>query len=122
MFGRLHTNNRKPQWSRFISCAVLGLYLLTLFAVPMLHTHGCEHEVQTCCSEHSDSVPSHVPIPDSDDSCPVCEFANLIIPFFTVSEPFVWRTDIAGEVYVTISALPVAYAIILPPCRAPPVA
>ena len=114
-------NNRKPQRIRFAACTALGLYLLTLFAVPMLHTHGCEHAVQTCCHDHPAPDSKHVPVPDSDDSCPVCEFAHHVISFFMISEPLIGQTNSVDEVWVTISIPSVAHATALPPCRAPPV-
>ena len=118
MLGRSRNNNRKPRWSRFVVCAALGLYLPTLVSVPMLHTHGCEHDVKVCCNGHPAS--GHIPAPDSDDSCLACEFAHLVIPFFMISEPLVWRTDIVDEICVTVSVPSVAHATALPPCRAPP--
>jgi hypothetical protein len=119
MATQFFRDNWKPLWSRFISCVALCGYLFPLFAVPMLHTHGCDHEVKTCCTEHADPAPLHSP--DSDHSCPSCEFATLIIPCFTVSEKLVWQTDIVDKVCVPVSIPSVACAIILPPCRAPPV-
>ena len=114
-------NNRKPQRIRIASCAALGLYLLTLVAVPMLHTHGGEHDVKICCREHPVPPPCHIPAPNSDDSCPVCEFANLVIPFTTVFEPLMERIDIVDEVCIAASIPTVAYAAALPSCRAPPI-
>ena len=119
MCSQFRSNNWKPQWCRFLACAALGGYLFTLFAAPVLHTHGCTHDVKTCCNEHSDSVPAQAP--DSDDSCSVCEFARLVIPFFIVSEPLMWRADVVDEACVTVSFSRVACVAVLPPCRAPPV-
>ena len=104
-------------WSRSVSCAVLGLYAFILTVIPILHNHGCEHPDETCC-EHSDPGPT---IPDSDDSCLICEFAVLAVPYLMVSESLVWQPDVVSEICLTLSIPPVADVTDIPPCRAPPV-
>ena len=120
MIGQLWDDNRKPQWVRLVSCTALVFYLFTLVAVPMLHTHGGGHEAKNCCGEPPTPDSSRVPTPDSDDSCPVCEFAHLVVPFFTHSEPLIWRADTVEEIYSTLLIPSVASVTALPPCRAPP--
>jgi len=114
----MFSQKRKQTWSRLIACATLGLYLIALVIMPALHRHDCEHAAEICC-EHSESPPH--PTPHSDDSCPICEFALLAVPYLTVSEPLLWQSDIVSELFFTDSILSVAYVTTLPPCRAPPV-
>jgi len=104
-------------WNRFISCAALGLYIVALVVLPALHEHGCEHDAATCC-EHSESSPI---LPVSSDTCSICEFAHLAIPFFVVSEPLLSQADICSEISFTVSIPSVTEVAVLPPCRAPPV-
>ena len=113
---RFRCENRNLLRHRFISCATLGLYAFALIVLPVFHEHGCDHSVETCC-DHSEPVPS-----DSDDSCPICEFAVLAVPFLAVPEPLLWQADAASEISLTLLILPVADVTDLPPCRAPPVA
>ena len=117
MRKRFFHNNRKPIGSRFVSCIALGLYVLALVVLPALHGHGCEHDTATCC-KHSESPPI---LPVSNDSCSICEFAYLAIPFFEISEPPLFQADINSEISFTVSIPSVAEATLLPPCRAPPV-
>ena len=117
MTKRASGKNQKPFWSRFISCAALGLYVFALVAMPALHGHSCEHPAETCCN-HSEHVPD---VPLSDDPCPICEFAHLAIPFFVISEPLLLQADIVVQISFTVSIPLVADAAVLPPCRAPPV-
>ena len=118
MRRQFHRNDRKSPWNRFTSCAALTLYLFALVVIPALHGHDCENGTATCC-EHSETIPDQNSVPV--DSCPICEFVHLVVPFFTVSEPLLYRTDIVDEVCVVVSIPSVAHATILPPCRAPPV-
>ena len=111
MLGRLHTNNRKPQWNRFVSCAALGLCLFALVAMPALDQHIFHHSAVTY-SEHSS---------DSENTCPICQFVRLVTPYFVDIELVPLPTDIVVETCLTVSIPSVAYATALPPCRAPPV-
>ena len=117
MMKRHCGKNRNPFRNRFVSCAALGLYVFALIVLPGLHGHNCERPVETCC-EHSEPAPC---LPNSDDSCPICEFAVLVVPFFVVAEPLLWRVDAVSEISFTLSIPPVANVTDLPPCRAPPV-
>jgi len=117
MFARFCTNNRKPRWRRFISCAVLGLYLLALVAAPALHWHLFDHSAVSY-SEHSSSDSNSTPV--SEDTCPLCQFVRAAIPYFVDAEPFQVQTDTVAEAYFTVSNPLVAYVTVLPPCRAPP--
>jgi hypothetical protein len=117
MFERFRRNNRMPLWSRLVSCAALGLYLFALVILPAMHGHSCEHAADTCCG-HSESAPQHVP--DADD-CPICEFALLAVPYFTVAEPLLWQAESVSDVSFVVSIPSVADVTALPPCRAPPV-
>ena len=119
MIKRLHGKNWNLFKNRYrlISCVALGLYVFALVVLPGLHGHGCDHPVETCC-EHSESTPD---LPDSDDACPICEFAVLAVPFLTASDPLLWQPDTVSEISFTLSIPPVADATDLPPCRAPPI-
>ena len=118
MLAQFRTNNRKPKWSRFISCTVLGFYLCALVAAPALHWHLFEHSAISY-SEQSDT--GHVPVPNSENDCPLCEFLRAAVPFFVDYKPVLLQTDVVVKTYFTVSNPPVAYVTILPPCRAPPV-
>jgi len=109
--------NWKPLWDRFVACAVLGLYTFALIVLPALHGHGCEVNADTCC-EHSDTDST---LPVQDDSCSICEFAWLTVPFCMIDEPLLSQADICSEISYTISLPSVADGTLLPPCRAPPV-
>jgi hypothetical protein len=117
MSKRLYSKKSDPLWNRFTSCAVLGLYVLALVVLPALHGHGCEQDAATCC-EHSESSPI---FPVSSDTCSICEFAHLAIPFFEISEPLPLQADTCSEIFFTVSIPSVAEVTVLPPCRAPPV-
>ena len=110
MFKRFRRENRKPMWSRFISCVALGFYVFALVVMPALdvYNHGCRAEMS---SEQS----------DTEKNCPICEFARLAVPFFVVADPFVLQTDVSAEIFFTVSIPLVVSATDLPPCRAPPV-
>jgi hypothetical protein len=110
MFKRFRCENRKPVWSRFVSCAAIGLYVFALVVMPAVdvYNHGCRAEVN---GEQS----------NSEKDCPICEFARLVVPFFVVADPFVLQTDTGVEICFTISIPSVVSATALPPCRAPPV-
>ena len=118
MSVQFRRNNRKPLWGRFVSCTVLGLYLCALVAAPALHWHAFEHNV---VSYGEQSSSESTPVPDSEDTCPLCEFLRAAIPYFVDAEPFQLQTDTVAETYSTVSNPLVAYATVLPPCRAPPV-
>ena len=117
MIGQFCGKNRNLFRNRWVSCAALGLYAFALIILPVLHEHGCDHPTETCCG-HSEPAPS---LPDSSDSCPICEFAVLAVPFLTASEPLLWQPDTISEISSTLSIPPVAGVTDLPPCRAPPV-
>ena len=116
MLAQFRINNRKPQWNRFISCAVLGLYLCALVAAPAVHWHVFDHNVEISSEQSSTSIPD----PDSEDTCPLCEFLRAAVPFFVDYKPVPLQTDVVAETYFTVSNPLVAYVTVLPPCRAPP--
>jgi hypothetical protein len=120
MVQRYRSANQTPLGSRLVSCVALGVYLVALVVMPAWHGHACEHEhtTETCC-EHSDHVPDSPPV--SDNSCPICEFAHLAVPFHTIAEPLLWQADIVSEISFAVSIPSVGHATALPPCRAPPV-
>ena len=117
MFAQFRTNNRKPQWSRFISCAVLGLYLCALVAAPALHWHLFDHSAVSYSEQSSSDSNS---TPDSEDTCPLCEFLQAAVPFFVDYKPVLLQTDVVVKTYFTVSNPLVAYVTVLPPSRAPP--
>ena len=110
MCKRFRCENRKPVWNRFVSCAVIGLYMFALVVMPAVdvYNHGCRAAMG---SEQS----------DSEKDCPICEFARLAVPFFVVADPFVLQTDTGIEICFTFPIPSVANVTALPPCRAPPV-
>ena len=116
MRKRFCGKNRSPFRNRWVSCAALGLYAFALVVIPVLHEHECDHPAEACC-EHSEPVPHH---PDSDDSCSICEFATLAVPFVTVAEPLLWQVNAVSEISFILWIPPVADVTDLPPCRAPP--
>ncbi|MDR0326805.1 MAG: hypothetical protein LBI05_00765 [Planctomycetaceae bacterium] len=118
MVARFRNKNRKSLWSRLVTYAALGLYLFALVILPALHRLCCEHTHAASCCEHSEHTPQ--PTHDSDDSCPICEFAQLVVPYWTVSEPLLRQPDIGFTISFILLAPSVAHATILPPCRAPP--
>jgi hypothetical protein len=118
MVRRFRSENQKLRWNRMVSCAVLGVYLLAFVLLPTVHGYICTNTAKTSCQQ-SHSAPLQEPV--SGDSCPICEFAHLIIPFFTVAEPLLWQPDTVAEVCFTTPIPPVVYAAALPPCRAPPI-
>jgi len=85
MTRRFYSKNRTPFWSRFTSCAVLGLYVFALVALPawhgLVHTYFVESSLA-----NTDSAPnSKSPIPE--DKCPVCEFVRTAVPFAEIDIP-----------------------------------
>jgi len=117
MFVRFRNSNRKQQWRGFISSTVLGLYLLALVVAPALHWHLFDHSAVSY-SEHSSSDSNSTP--DSEDTCPLCQFVRAAIPYFVDAEPFQLQMDTVAETCFTVSNPLVAYITVLPPCRAPP--
>ena len=101
-----------------MSCAVLALYGFAFIAMPAMHGYTCEHLVETCCTHHSESDYPH---PDPEDTCLLCEFVRLAIPFVTIDVPILLQVDIACERSFTVLIPSVVDATVLPPCRAPPV-
>ncbi|MCL2119119.1 MAG: hypothetical protein FWH27_11905 [Planctomycetaceae bacterium] len=108
MFKRFRDKNRKPGWSRFISCAVLGFYLFAFVVLPAAHGFW-----------HSNSTP--VSILDSGNACPICKLDRLAIPLFTAPDLTVMPSETVAKVSLCVSIPPVADATALPSCRAPPV-
>jgi Sec-independent protein secretion pathway component TatC len=110
MVKRFRRENRKPVWNRFVSCAIIGLYVFALVVMPAVdvYNHGCRAVMG---SEQS----------DSEKDCPICEFARLAVPFVVVADPFVLQMDTSAELCLIISIPSVADVTDLPPCRAPPV-
>ena len=108
-----------PFRSRFIACTVLGLYTFALVAMPaldgLLHAHLAEPRIE--CVDPD----SHSQLPIPTETCPICELVRLVVPFFTVDMPLLLRTDIGSNVVFTVLIPPITDAIVLPPCRAPPV-
>jgi hypothetical protein len=119
MFKRFYYKTRKPFWSRFVSCTALGFYLFALIVMPALHWHAFGHGA-VASSEHSADFDT-VPTSDSEETCPMCQFVCLAIPFFVVSDPLPQPTDTIAEVCSTLPTLLVVDATDLPPCRAPPI-
>jgi hypothetical protein len=117
MLKQDHRTSQKPLWFRFISCAVFGFYLFALVAMPALDQLVFHHAVT--CSEHSSDSDS-TPVSDSENSCPICKFVQLAVPFFEVSDPLIGQWDTVSEVYLTVAIPSVAHAAALPACRAPP--
>jgi len=91
--------------------------MFAFVVLPAFHGHGCESSIETCC-EHPDTE-SSFPVPE--DSCLICEFARLTVPFCVIDTPHLSQEDIGSELSFTISRPSVADATILPPCRASPV-
>ena len=110
MLRRFCNDNQKPRWTSLIAGAVLGLYLFACVAAPSVHWFLFDHNVETKTSY----------VPENKDVCPLCEFLRLAVPFFAEDEPFQVQSDIVAESVFTISNPLVAYAAVLPPCRAPP--
>jgi hypothetical protein len=108
MLTRFRSENRKPGWGRFVTCAVLVLYLFAFVVMPVLHERW--HSGFT-------SVSSLV----SGDSCPLCKFVRVAVPFFASPELFEWQSETVAQAFSIISIPSVADAIALPLCRAPPV-
>ena len=98
-----------------MSCAALGLYVLTLVAMPALHEYVHDHLAEPC-HERSDSG---IPVPE--DTCPLCELARSVTPFVAIDEPLPLQTGIVSEMSFAAAIPPVVGVITLPPCRAPPV-
>ena len=117
MAERSCSENRNPFRNRFVSYTTVGLYVFALIILPVLHGHSCEHPVETS-SEHSEPAPG---FPDSDDSCPICAFAVLIVPFLMAYEPLLEQTITFSELSCILLILPVVDVTDLPPCRASPV-
>ena len=109
--------NGALSWNRLISCAALSLYVCALVVMPAVHGHSCEHQATTCCEHHSESD-SDLPVPE--DTCSLCEFVRLAIPFVVIDLPVPLQAEIGCDLSFTISIPSVADAAILPPCRAPP--
>ena len=119
--------NLKPIWSRLLAGVLLGAYLFALVALPAMHGHGCKHSADAysanaysadACCEHSE--PNSNSGVSSNEPCPICVFAHLIVPFFTVSVPIPYQADIICKTSLAVVILSVACPTDLPPCRAPP--
>ena len=93
--------------------------MLALVVLPVLDRYVFDHSIAAYSSRSPDS--GRVPVPNSENSCPICQFVHQAIPFFEVSDPLVWQVDIVAEAYVAISIPSVLYITALPPSRAPPV-
>jgi hypothetical protein len=116
MTKRFRGKNRNSFLNRILSCIALVLYSLALIAMPVMHVHGCEHDTDSCCG-HSHSVPTL----DNGEVCPICEFAHLTVPFFTVTEPLLGQSNTVFSISLPVSIPPVIQIAALPPSRAPPV-
>ena len=108
MLTRFRSENRKPGWGRFVTCAVLVLYLFAFVVLPVLH-----ERLHSGFASTSSLV--------SGDSCPLCKFVRVAVPYFASPDLFDGQSETVAQAFFFISIPSVADATALPLCRAPPV-
>jgi len=108
----------QPFWSRFVTCVAIGLYLFALAAIPALDVYPNTYLAESSfeCSEHIHEF--EPPAPEEID--PICELVRLSVPFFSADAPFPLQAGIDSNVSFADLIPPIAAAVPLPPCRAPP--
>jgi len=100
-----------------MTCAVIGLYIFTLAAIPALDEYA--YCIEPCLECFDDELEIELPTPEETD--PICELLRLSVSFFSADVPLLLQTDLDSDNSLPVLILPVVDATILPPCRAPPV-
>ena len=119
MSKRLYSKKSDPFRNRFLSCTALALYVCALVAMPaldgLLHAHLVAPGLE--CADPDPN--SQLPVPT--DTCPICQFMRLAVPFVTVEVPLPIQADVVFDISFSVSIPLVTNVLPLPPCRAPPV-
>jgi hypothetical protein len=110
-FVRMRFNFRQT-----ISCGLLAAYLFAFVALPVLHIHEHTEHQPHCCHQEAEQVPPLT----ADDDCSICDVLHTTVSLYQFAEPLLLSAEVRSCILYLPLSLPNAEAVVLPPCRAPP--